>query len=978
MNKYLPLIVIFFLQSVFHPVFSQIQPPFVDSQNNWVDSVMLTLDLDAKIGQLYMVAAYSNRDSVHRKEILDLVENYQIGGLIFFQGGPVRQALLSNTYQEVAAVPLLIAMDAEWGVGMRLDSTIRYPFQMPLGAIQDNSLIYEMGKDIARQFKRLGMHVNFAPVIDVNNNSKNPVINFRSFGEDKNNVLIKGRNYMNGLQDHNILACGKHFPGHGDTDVDSHHELPVIYHSKERLNDIELFPFATLMNEGLGSVMVAHLSIPMLDPTPKLPSTLSKPIVQHLLKDSLGFEGIVFTDALNMEGVAKYYAPGEVDLKALMAGNDILLYSKDVPKGIALIKKAVTEKKIDIEEIDSRVRKVLSLKYWNGLNEYHPVKTDSLVEDLNSVNARLLNRKLVEASLTVLNNKGNILPLRNLDTLKIASVTFGKNVKEIFDNRLDSYTRVDHLIIEKGTEEADVSSLLENYNLIIINYTGLSQYSSKNFGISPEEAILANHIIKTYPSILVWHGNPYGLEKLAQFESSWATIVAYQENMLTFDLSAQLIFGGIGANGKLPVTINERNPSGYGENIDGKIRFGFTMPEEVGLDGDYLVRKMDSLADYTLYQEVAPGLQVLVARKGKVIFHKAWGYHTYDREKEVSKDDIYDFASVSKITSALPALMRLHDQQKFDLDATLGDYLPYFSRGNKKDLTIRRILSHNAGLQSWIPYWKTTIKKNGKYKRKTLSTDSSKQYSIKLSDNLYMYNNYRDKIYKMILKSPVDLQQGYLYSGLSFYLWPEIVSNITGEDFEAYLKDTFYHPLGANTITYNPYKQFALDQIIPTENDTFFRKMQIHGIVHDEGAAMMDGVSANAGLFGSTIDLAKLMQMFLNMGSYGGETYISRQTLKKFASCQYCNEDVRRGLGFDKPLIENPERGTPAVDAGENSFGHSGYTGMFTWADPDSEILFVFCSNRVYPTRENNKISQLNIRPNMHQVVYNAILDDQN
>ena len=969
------ILVIFIITGVFNSSVSQIKPPFLDNQTDWVDSVFATLDLDAKIGQLFMVAAYSNRDDLHRQEILELVEKYKIGGLIFFQGGPVRQANLNNEYQSKAEVPLLVAMDCEWGVGMRLDSTIRYPYQMPLGAVQDNDLIHDMGKEIARQFKRLGMHVNFAPVIDVNNNAKNPVINFRSFGEDKFNVAEKGIAYMKGMQDYGVLACGKHFPGHGDTDVDSHKDLPVIGHNMERLNNVELYPFKRLMNEGLGSVMVAHLSIPVLDPTNNLPSTLSSPIIKGLLKDSLGFEGMVFTDALNMEGVAKYYEPGEVDLKAYLAGNDVLLFSLNVPKGIELIKEAVLDKKISLDEIDASVRKILHLKYWAGLDRKQYVETQGLIDDLNNIQTKLLNRKLVEASLTVIRNDDGILPLKGLDSLKIASITIDEEVKDPFNDRLSSYTNVDHLLISENQRTDELLSWLETHNLVILNVTGLSQYAYRNFGLTEAKISLINEIIKNKPVILVWHGNPYGLDKINTLDQAKAVIVSYQENTISFDLSAQLIFGGISANGKLPVSINNNYPAGTGVTVKGNIRLGYTMPEEVGLDGEFLNFKLDSIAKYALEEEVAPGLQVLVARHGKVVFHKAWGHHTYAREHEVKTTDIYDFASVTKVTSALPGLMKMHDAEKFDLDGTIGDYLDYFDRGNKKDLIIRRILSHNAGLQSWIAYWTTTFKNNGKYKRNTLSNDSSARYSIKLTDDLFLYNNYRDKIYKMILKSPVNPDQGYVYSGLSFYLWPEIIEELTGQDYETYLKSTFYKPLGANTLTFNPYKHFSLSQIVPTENDTFFRKMQIHGVVHDEGAAMMNGLSANAGLFGSANDLAKLIQMYLNMGSYGGNQFISEGTMKKFTFCHYCNEGIRRGLGFDKPLLENKDKGIPAEDAGPDSFGHSGYTGMFTWADPDSGILFVFCSNRVYPTRANNKIANLSIRPKMHQVIYDARID---
>jgi len=969
------ILVFFLIAGGYSSTNSQINPPFLDNQTDWVDSVFSTLDLDAKIGQLFMVAAYSNRDDTHRREILELVEQYRIGGLIFFQGGPIRQANLYNEYQSKAEVPLLVAMDCEWGVGMRLDSTIRYPYQMALGAIQDNELIYSMGEEIASQFARLGMHVNFAPVIDVNNNAKNPVINFRSFGEDKYNVTFKGSAYMRGMQDHGILACGKHFPGHGDTDVDSHKDLPVINHDMERLNSVELYPFKKLMSEGLGSVMVAHLSIPVLDSTYNLPSTLSPPIIRDLLKDTLGFQGMVFTDALNMEGVAKYYEPGEVDLKAYQAGNDVLLFSLNVKKGIELIKTAVLDKQVSEKEIDASVRKILHLKYWAGLDKRKYVETEGLIDDLNNVQAKLLSRKLVEASLTVIRNEDEILPLKGLDSLKIASLTIDEGPKGPFNDRLSSYTDVDHILVSDKMQSDELLNWLEEHNLVILNITGLSQYAYRNFGLSEAKINLIDEIVKNKSVILVWHGNPYGLDKLNALAQAKATIITYQQNDNTYDLSAQLIFGGVSANGKLPVSINQNYPSGTGVMVNGNIRLGYTMPEDVGLDGDYLNFKLDSIAQYTLKEEVAPGLQVLVARYGKVVFHKAWGYHTYTRDHKVKTTDIYDFASVTKVTSALPGLMKMHDAEKFDLDATIGDYLEYFDRGNKKDLNIRRILSHNAGLKSWIAYWTTTTKKNGKYKKNTLSTDSSARYSIKLNDDLYMYNNYRDKIYKMILKSPVIPDQGYVYSGLSFYLWPEILEQLSGQGYETYLKSTFYKPLGANTLTFNPYKHFSLSQIIPTENDTFFRKMQIHGVVHDEGAAMMNGLSANAGLFGSANDLAKLMQMYLNMGSYGGRQFISEGTLRKFTLCHYCNEGVRRGLGFDKPLLEDKEKGIPAIDAGPDSFGHSGYTGMFTWADPDSGILFVFCSNRVHPTRANNKIADLSIRPKMHQIIYDARID---
>ena len=459
---------------------------------------------------------------------------------------------------------------------------------------------------------------------------------------------------------------------------------------------------------------------------------------------------------------------------------------------------------------------------------------------------------------------------------------------------------------------------------------------------------------------------------VVDMENYEAVVFCNKTDSVSKDFVVQMLFGGRSFSDTLKSDFLGFKV-GSGICTQGGTRLSFGSPKEVGIDSVYLYRKIDSIAIHAIDSGVAPGIQVLVARHGRVIFHKTYGYTTYDSSEQVQKDMLYDFASLTKVTGALPALMKLHDENKFDLDATMGTYLPYFARGNKKDLTYRRVLSHNAGLQAWIPYWQTTLKKNGKYRRHTLSYDSSANFQTRLSPNLYLYNNYRDNIYKQIRKSPVKREQGYLYSGLSFYLYPEIIEKLTGQDYEIYLKQNFYKPLGASTITYNPMRYYPVNQTVPTEVDTFFRMEPLRGIVHDEGAAMMKGVSSNAGLFGTTLDLAKLMQMYLWMGDYGGGHYISKNTMEKFTFCHYCNEGDRRGLGFDKPVLGDRSSGSTAIDASERSFGHSGYTGTFAWADPENGVLFIFMSNRVYPTRNNSKIYQFNVRPTMHQAIYDAI-----
>lgn len=952
-------------------------PEFLKYTNSvWVDSIMKTLTSEEKIAQLIMVAAYSNRGEDHKKEILKLIKNQKIGGLIFFQGGPVRQVNLMNEYQEASKVPLLGAIDAEWGIGMRLDSTISYPFQMSLGAIQNDSLIYEMGTEVAKQIKRVGLHLNFAPVVDVNNNAANPVINFRSFGENKINVAEKGIAYMLGLQENGVLPTAKHFPGHGDTDVDSHYALPRITHSRIRLDYTELYPFREIIKAGIGGVMVAHLDIPALDST-GVPSTLSKPIISGLLKEELGFQGLIVTDAMNMKGVTKDNAPGIVDKVAILAGNDLLEFTEDVPKAIQEIKKAIRKKLISQKEIDTRCRKLLALKQWVGLNNYEPISLKNIDIDLNSSSAELLNRNLTEASLTVLKNQSDLLPLQQLDTLKIASISVGGKANNQFQKTLELYSEISHVNIPYEATKAELDSIKNSFsafNLVIIGIHDDSKYPRNNMKISAEVQSFLKAIAVKKKSILTFFKNPYSLNDLDFAESVSSLILTYQDSENSEDLAAQLIFGGVGANGKLPVSIGDKYKEGDGLEISGGIRFKYTLPEDTDMNAELLNRKIDSLMQQALDLKAIPGGQILIARDQKVVFHKAYGFQSYSDTTKVKLSDLYDLASVTKISSALPALMKLKDEGKFNLEAGVDTYLPYFRNSNKAGVPFRQILAHQARFKPWIPYWETTFRKNGTYKWKTIKSDSSARFPIKITDKMWLFRNYKKEIFKQIKKSDLEQEQKYLYSGLAFYLMPDIIEAITKKDFQQYIDHNFYNPLGATSITYNPLKKYSLDQIVPTENDYFFRNSPIHGTVHDEGAILMGGVSANAGLFANTNDLAKLMQLYLNMGSYGGKRYIKEETLNEFTSYQFPENDNRRGLGFDKPSLgERTINGNTAISASDASFGHTGYTGPMVWMDPERKLLFIFLANRVQPTRENTLLYKLNTRTNIQQVIYDAI-----
>lgn len=946
-------------------------------QSKWVDSIMGSMTPQERIGQLIWVRAFSNKGPEHRAEVLKAIEKWNVGGLIFFQGDPLRQVTLMNEYQNAAKVPLLGAIDAEWGLGMRLEHTISFPFQMALGAIGDDKLIYEMGKEIAHQIKRVGLHLNFAPVADVNNNPNNPVINYRSFGEDKVKVAEKSVAYMKGMQDGGLLTTAKHFPGHGDTSTDSHFDLPLIDHSLERLEEIELYPFKELIRAGANGIMVAHLNIPALDSSGR-PSTLSKPIITDLLKERLGFKGLVVTDGMEMKGVTKDNQPGIVDMQALLAGNDVLVLVQDIAKAIAEIGQAVNKGLISQKEIDRRVRKTLAAKQWVKLDQYRPTPLTNLLEDINSPEALLLERKLTEASLTVLKNEADILPFKHLDTLKIMSISIGSESITEFQNTLGLYTAVDHSTLPLVAAPNDIEAIrnkLPHYNMVIVGIhdDGPRPLNSIKFS-EPLKAFIAT--LPYDKTVVSYFKNPYSIAKLDNLENARWLVVTYQDSKSAQDLAAQLLFGGVGANGRLPVGIGNTFNAGDGLMVKGGIRFKYTLPEDAGMDSKILIRGVDSLMQQTMDAKATPGGQIFVAKNGKVVLHKAYGLQKYDDTTKVDTGDLYDLASVTKISSALPAIMKLYDEGKLDLDKGIDDYLPYFKNSNKAHIPFRDILTHQARFVPFISYWTGTLRKNGSYKWNTIKKDSSARFPVKITQDMWLNRNYGKKILKASKKSPLLEKKEYRYSDLPFMIFPTLIEKITEEDFVDYLDRHFYSKLGASTLTYNPAEKFDLNRIIPTEHDFGFRHRPVHGTVHDEGAAMLGGISSNAGLFSNANDLAKLMQMYLNGGTYGGEQFITESTLQEFTKVQFPNGNNRRGLGFDKPYLEYiGENSNTAKDASSESFGHTGFTGIFAWMDPKEDLLYLFLSNRVLPTRDNTALYKLNTRTQIQQVLYDAVKD---
>ena len=960
-------------------IFCQHKAVFLHDSTTWADSLMATLSEEERIAQLFMVAAYSNRGEEHKNDIVNLIEDYKIGGLMFLQGGPVRQAKLTNYYQSKSKTPLMIAIDAEWGVSMRLDSSLRFPWQMTLGAIEDTNLIYEMGVEIARQCKLLGIHINFAPVVDVNSNPENPIINNRSFGEDPQKVGRLGVAYMKGLQDNHILACAKHFPGHGDTDTDSHKTLPTVHQLKYQLENVETVPFRMLIQNGLGSVMVAHLHIPCLDATENLAVSLSSKVVNGLLKKDMGFKGLAITDALNMKGVSQFYAPGEVDVEALLAGNDILLFAENVPKAIEQIKEAIQQNKISQEEIDKRCHKILMAKQWMGLADYKPVDLSVIRDQIIITETKLIDKKLVQSSLTLLQNYDDLLPLKRLDTLRVASVSIGEESID-FHKTLEYYAPISHFSISEkasASEQAFLLQKLSEFNLVIASVHKSNANPWKSYKITKETDILLQSIALQSKVVVSIFANPYSINSFLFTNNFDALLLSYQNSKIAKEQTAQAIFGGIKLDGKLPVNTKHYDiNSGLSTR---SIRMNYVSPEEINFRTDFLY-KIDSIAEYAISQKATPGCQILIAKDGSIFFNKSYGHHTYENKTSVKNSDVYDLASITKIGATVPVLMRMIDDKKFNLDHELGFYLD-FDTIEKKDLLVRDVLAHQARLMSWIPFYQHTLVKdslsgNMKLRDTLYSNMFSKKYPYNVAEGIFLHEEYPDSILKQIKESDLLDAKKYCYSDLGYYLFKEIIEKEYNRPLNEITDELFYKGLGMENLGYLPLDRIEDYRIIPTEMDFEFRSQLLKGYVHDMGAAMQGGVGGHAGLFSNANDLAKLMQMYLQGGYYAGEKYLSKEVIDEFISYQFPEDENRRGAGFDKPVLPNQEGGPTSKNASEYGFGHSGFTGTLAWADPESNLIYIFLSNRIHPDASNKKLINMDVRTEIMRVIYDS-LDDK-
>ena len=941
------------------------------AQQQWVDSVYSSLSTKQKIGQLFMVQAFSEQKNLKKDNLLSLIREQQIGGIIYSKGGPVRQANLDNELQSNSKIPLLVGMDAEWGLNMRLDSTYAFPWNMTLGAVEDLDLIRQTGVQIGEHCKRIGVHFNFAPVVDINTNPENPIIGNRSFGEDKYNVSYKAKAFTEGMQSAGVLANAKHFPGHGDTDKDSHKTLPTIKFDKERIDSVELVPYKKLIPSGLSSIMVAHLNVPSLESRANYPSSVSKSIVTELLKAKLNFKGLIFTDALDMKGASNFTSSAALDLQAFMAGNDVLLMSNNVAQGMEAISKALASGQISEQRLAHSVKKILRAKYKVGLHDYKPIDTTNLIQDLNRPKDDVLYQELMQNAHTVIKNKKALLPIDDLELEQIAYVQMGDDSGIHFFNTLKKYTNVKKLSHQNLD---DLLLDLKNFSTVVVGFHKSNESPWKPYKFSNKELVWLQEIARNNRVILTVFTKPYALNDLKSFANIDAVLMAYQNSPISQQIAAQIIFGALAAKGKLPVSIsNSDYKLGHGIETEPLQRLGYALPESVGMSSAKL-SKIDSVANFAIEENMTPGIQLLVARKGKIVFSKSFGHHTYEKIRTVTSTDLYDVASLTKILATLPLLMELVESGVLSLDDRLENLQQAYVNSNKAHITLREMLSHFAGLKPWIPFYKSTLDSVTKKPiAKLFRSDFSEDFPIQISDRSFLRADFNDSIHQRILDSELLENKEYRYSDLAYYIIKDIIENHYGLALDELIQQRFYKSIGANYSTYHPLNKFSKAQIIPTEEDTYFRFKTVHGYVHDMGAAMQNGIGGHAGLFSNANDVAKLMQMYLQHGFYGGKQYLSSQTVDAFNTCYYCAQDNRRGLGFDKPQLK--EEGPTCGCLSMTSFGHSGFTGTFAWADPEQEIIYVFLSNRTYPDASNNRLLNENIRTEIQRLIYEAITE---
>ena len=970
-----------------------------DAESLWVDSVYNSLSVEQRVGQLICMRA-NLPDKPFNENVTKYIKKYNIGGVCFFRADADAQVKQTNEWQAMAQTPLMVSIDAEWGLAMRVNKSFAYPYQMTLGAIKDDELIYEMGQQVAEQCQRMGIHVNFAPVADVNSNAANPIIGVRSFGEDPQKVGEKATAYALGMQSKGLITSMKHFPGHGNTSTDSHLTLPTVTRTMEEVRDIELAPFRYMIEHGVNGAMVGHLYFPAIEKVKNTSSSLSHGVVTDLLKQEMGFDGLIFTDGLDMKGVSEKVRNDSVPYVAFMAGNDVLILPHDVPYAIKTIKAAVERDPVAAARLEESCKKILRYKYRAGLNNaYEAISTENLMSDLKKKDYTDLRQKLYDEAVTMLRNEDQVIPLAN--NKKIAVVTIGNKKNDVNNGLIERGYSTTSFVVEKdkiAAQSADWLKKLEAYDLVVVSIEKTTMFANSNYGINDATVRFFNRLVAQNDVILNLFACPYALDMFRINNSVKGVVVGYQDEVPAVNAVVKLLSGEMNPHGVLPVSVSKFKCGdgiviGWPEKKTYKLPFkeapvkpepekGQLMqnePAEVDpewsmpvmkLDEQY-ARRLDSVALEGITRFAYPGCQIVAMKDGKVVYDTCFGTFTYGGSHKVQPNDLYDLASCTKIFASTLAIMKLYDDGLIDLNKTLGDFFPYLKNKAHGKLKLIDIMTHQAGLKAWIPFYKVTVDENGPMSE-FYSEEMDDDHKLRVAEDMYIVNDYPDRIFDSVSKTPLGKKK-YLYSDMGFYYMPRIVKLLTNQSVEDYLYEKYYGPMNLSHICYQPLNYFKRDQIAPTENDTIFRMQLVWGDVHDQAAAMFGGVAGHAGLFSNAHDLAVLMQMLLDEGTYKGVRYLKPSTVRYFTKAHFAaSNDNRRGIGFDKLPINKKGPCTASKSGSMKGYGHTGFTGTFVWNDPENKLLIVFLSNRVCPNADANQLMRLNIRSRLHDILYEA------
>lgn len=944
------------------PLFAQ-SPTY--QTRKWADSVFYSLSASERIAQLFVIAAYTNKDSNHINETAEIIAKYKVGGLCFFQNSARKQIALTNYYQSVSQVPLLLFMDAEWGVGMRLDSVVKMPFQIMLGAVSDASLVYEYAALIARQFHRLGMHFNYAPVVDINTNPQNPVINYRSFGSDKEKIALMGWQYVQGLQDQGILASLKHFPGHGDVNKDSHLELPHINKSLPELEQEELYPFRYILeHSAVAGVMIGHLNLPKIMGKKKLPSSISPAIIKNLLIEDMGFKGLIFTDALNMDAFRKYIEDDKAGLLALKAGNDMLCLIENIPYTIKTILEEMAEDAAFQSAMDAKVKKVLMIKYQVGLAQKQTPLTDEyLLRDLNAFERSALARDIPNNAITFarledadLLDKINGAPFLHL----VVGEKKPNRLAYLLRKHLNAYTEY----IDLKEKKSRIKQLLNTYkNKVAATLISVHNYGSdidNNFHLSDNQLkFIVKKCSKMPYMFLAFFGNPY----IAQnFERHNNIALCYNNETTTQSAFADILAQKQFPKGRLPFSLSENLPLHH--SITARQLILKPQPNPA------LAQKINALIDNAITQKTFPGCVIMAVHKGRVIYEKAFGTYDYQHEQKTHLESIYDIASLTKGFGTTLAIMKLYEEKKLRLDQPLSDFLPFLSGTDKEKITIREVLLHESGLPAWLPYHLYTLKTH--LKPPPYAPYKNAAYTIPVAPHFYMHRQWKDSLMQALIRVPLG-DKKYVYSDIGFIFLGQLIEQLTQMPLDVYLRRHIFDRIGTLHTFYNAYDKTPLSHIAPTEQDRTFRKTLIRGYVHDYIAAMFGGVTGHAGLFSTAPDLALIGQMLLNGGKLKQMTLFKPQTINYFTQYLSPQGKNRRALGFDKPDLD-PAHPYPGPYCSDRAFGHSGFTGCAMWVDPKYDLIYIFISNRIHPSANNRLIQKNKVREHVLNAIYESIL----